>query len=195
LQQLAEKLGVAVVLVRHFTKDTKARAESRGGGSLGGFLGLARSGWLVEYHPESPGVLVFANYKNNLAREGESILYTVEPMTVAADGVTVDTAYVQWGDFAADMDADSVLRGRDSRGKAPLRDECMAAIEMLLDERDPYPAREIMELLDSKQKGEFKEDTIKAAKGKLKVRSVREYDPDTGTLVGWSWTRKPAEDE
>ena len=191
LQRMAEELNVATVLIRHFNKDIKARVAARGGGSLGGFLGLARCGLVVDYHPDTRGVLVLANYKNNLARPGEAISYTVEPYTLEHDGLTVDTVYVQWGDFEGDMDADNLIRGRDSRKEAPVLAACMAAIGQLLDERDPYPAEKIKELLEK----EFRPSTVHKAKDKLRVRSVVAARDEHGYISKWDWTRKPAEEE
>jgi hypothetical protein len=192
LKELAEATGVAVVLVRHLIKDGKSQVESRGGGSLGGFLGLARGGWLAEYHPQHQEVLVLCQYKANLARRGESIEYWVEPVTFEADAGEIETARIRWGDFSS-LNADDLIRPRDSRREAPLRDECVQQIEQLMDDRDPYPADEARRLLALD--GHKSDSVIGAARDRLGVRSVRVREPKTGKTTGWAWTRKPADSE
>jgi len=194
LKELAMDNGVSFVLLRHLNKDTKTKAEYRGGGSHGGFVGLARGQWMAEFHPdkdEHPGEVVLVHAKSNLSERGRSLTYTIEGYAFRDDdGNTGETSLIRWGDVI-DMDAATLMRGPDSRKSAPARRECMAAIESLMEERDPYPASEIQKLL--KADG-HKDDTIKNAKRDLGVRSVKDYDADTGKVLGWAWTLKP-EDE
>src|SRR3954462_8930130 len=53
LAVLADKVGVAVVVVRHLTKTGGENALYRGGGSIG-IIGTARSGLLAATDPEDP---------------------------------------------------------------------------------------------------------------------------------------------
>lgn len=194
VKELAMDTGVAIVLLRHLNKDTKAKAEYRGGGSHGGFVGLARGQWMADFHPDKdqhPGEVVLVHAKSNLSERGRSLTYTLEGCAFTDDdGKVGETSLIRWGDMI-DMDATTLMRGPDSRKSAPARRECMDAIQALLDERDPFPAKEIQTLL--KADG-HKDDTIKNAKRDLGVRSVKDYNPDDGKVIGWVWTRKPAEE-
>jgi RecA-family ATPase len=68
LALLADKVGVAIVVVRHLTKSGGANALYRGGGSIG-IIGTARSGLLAAADPEDPAGerRVLAVTKGNLA--------------------------------------------------------------------------------------------------------------------------------
>ena len=76
LAKLAERLNVAVVLVRHLNKAEEKKALYRGGGSIG-LIGLARSGLLVAKSRKSDGN-VLASTKSNLAARPAPLLYRVE---------------------------------------------------------------------------------------------------------------------
>ncbi len=52
LSRAAEAAGVALLVVRHFSKNTQASPISRGAGSLGGIIGAARASWNVTLDPE-----------------------------------------------------------------------------------------------------------------------------------------------
>jgi AAA domain len=76
LAKLAERLGVAIVLVRHLNKADEKKAIYRGGGSMG-LIGLARSGLLVAKSRKSQGN-VLASVKCNLAARPPAMVFSVE---------------------------------------------------------------------------------------------------------------------
>jgi len=75
LSKMADRLGVAIILVRHLNKSELQKALYRGGGSIA-FIGLARSGLLVAKAPDGDGVIL-ASTKSNLARTPESLRYHI----------------------------------------------------------------------------------------------------------------------
>lgn len=89
LAQLAERLGVAVVLVRHLNKAQSAHALYRGGGSIG-IIGAARCGLLVAADPDDQERRILAPTKANLARPPAALAFRLE----AAPGA--DVARVTW---------------------------------------------------------------------------------------------------
>jgi RecA-family ATPase len=177
LKDLAQRTGCAVLMVRHLNKNGEAKALYRGGGSIA-FTGLARSALIVDRHPEEPGVVVLAQAKSNLARMTQSYSYTID--AVGDPGVPI----VEWQDRVS-MSADALMKGSDSRSSAPQRQECAALIEQLLEERDPYPQKEIERLL---RDAGFGRNTWKSAKKQLHVRSTQIRKE--GQIVGWQWTRR-----
>jgi hypothetical protein len=66
LAALAQRTGVAVLAIRHLTKDDKRRAKYRGGGSIG-LIGAARSALLAAPDPDDETTKVLAVVKHNLA--------------------------------------------------------------------------------------------------------------------------------
>ena len=87
LAALAERLVVAVVVIRHLNKSGSANAKQRGGGSIG-LTAAARSVLLAGPDPDDPSQKVLARVKNNLAAEGPALAYKLEPHE--------DTARIEW---------------------------------------------------------------------------------------------------
>lgn len=186
-KDLAAETGAAFVLVRHLNKSTDLKAEYRGGGSHGGFAGLARSMWMVNNHPDEPNQLVFCHSKSNLSARGGSLTYSIDGREVCSEeGEVIATAGIAWGEDI-DMDVDTLMRGHDSRKDAPAREACWDDMRMLLDEQDPRPSVEMAILLKG---AGHTADTIKRTKSHYNVHSVRHKD-DAGKTTGWDWTRQP----
>src|SRR5215208_1921626 len=77
VKQLAERLGVAVLIVRHLNKTPGGNHLYRGGGSIG-IIGAARAGLLVGPHPDDEDLRVLAGQKSNLGPPPESLKYRIE---------------------------------------------------------------------------------------------------------------------
>jgi AAA domain len=79
LAALAEETNVAVLLVRHLTKQSGPKALYRGGGAIA-FSGAARSVLLVAPDPDAPdSTRVLAPIKNNLSPMASALSFTLEP--------------------------------------------------------------------------------------------------------------------
>jgi hypothetical protein len=74
LGAMAERLGVAVILVRHLNKAIGRSPLHRGGGSIG-IIGAARFGLLVAPDPEDPEVRVVAQLKGNLGKAAPALAF------------------------------------------------------------------------------------------------------------------------
>lgn len=90
LAAMAERIGAAVLIVRHLNKTSADNALYRGGGSIG-IIGAARSGLLVAVDPddESRERRILASTKCNLGSRPASICYTIIPSN--------DSILVGWG--------------------------------------------------------------------------------------------------
>lgn len=77
LAQLAERKGVAVLIVRHLNKSGGSQSIYRGGGSIG-IIGAARSGLLVAKDPDDENRRVLASVKSNLGPLAPSLRFAVE---------------------------------------------------------------------------------------------------------------------
>ncbi len=125
LAEIAQTTGAAVVMIRHLNKQGELKALYRGGGSIA-FIGAARSGLIVDKHPEQDGVVVLAQTKSNLARGVPALTYTVDSW---AEDSTIPV--VAWGE-ELDISAEDLLRKPDGRLDAPSRDEAVEFLRQLL---------------------------------------------------------------
>lgn len=82
LAALAERTGLAVLVLRHLSKSGGANPLYRGGGSIG-VIAAARSGLLLAADPDDPTRRVLASTKCNLAPMPPSLALTLDH----ADGV------------------------------------------------------------------------------------------------------------
>jgi RecA-family ATPase len=69
LAEMAQRTGVAVVVVRHFNKNVDTRALYRGGGSIG-IIGAARSALAVAQHPNDDELRVLVPQTSKPFQEG-----------------------------------------------------------------------------------------------------------------------------
>lgn len=176
LAEVADRLGTAMVLVRHLNKDSgEKNARYRGGGSIA-FTGAARSVMVVGEHPQQPGTLVLARTKNNLAAPVPALTYSI------GSDEGGDQPVIRWGETCS-LTADDLFASKDSRKDAPVRRE---AEQFLLDllEAGPVPANEVQE--KAKAAG-IKAKTLARAKKALGIPSRNLVDRTTGEIVAWTW--------
>lgn len=168
LAKLAERTGVAVVIVRHLNKATGGNALYRGGGSIG-IIGAARSALLVAEDPEDESRRVLASLKHNLSEPAPSLAFSI---TTAANGA----ARVEWKGETT-FGAHDLLR-------APVDDEEKSALSEAMDFlRDelgdgPMAAKSVQK---NAHDARITDATLRRAKSALKVKSVKEGDGS------WSW--------
>jgi hypothetical protein len=74
LARLAERIGCAIVLLRHLNKSAGSHAMYRGGGSIG-IVGAARVALLVAADPDDAERRILATVKNNLSPHMPSLAY------------------------------------------------------------------------------------------------------------------------
>jgi hypothetical protein len=114
LKDMAERLDVAVILVRHLNKSGGANAIYRGAGSIG-IIGAARSGILIGKHPEDDSIRVAAPSKINIAKEAPALTYTI------ASKSEDEPPKIIWGD-EIDLRADELTRPPDEEKRSALED-------------------------------------------------------------------------
>ena len=76
LRELAERMQVAVVLLRHFNKKSSGKSLLRGGGSVA-ITGMARSQLKLYKHPSDEHLRVLVQDKSNLGPLSPSLLFEV----------------------------------------------------------------------------------------------------------------------
>src|SRR5262249_26669033 len=115
LARLAERYGVAVVIVGHLNKNTRGRdgavkALYRTGGTIA-LPAAARIAFVVAEHPEEPSLRVLTHQKNNLAAVPPTLGFRIEETTVLGpQGQPITTARVAWeADAVPGVTADAAL--------------------------------------------------------------------------------------
>ena len=110
LARLAQRHGVAVLVIRHFNKGRGEKALLKGGGSIG-FAAAARAVWTVTDHPEDPerkvlAVAKLSNGKKPSARAFQIVGASLPPTADAPHGI--ETSRLEWGEEMA-QSADDLL--------------------------------------------------------------------------------------
>src|SRR5207249_3622377 len=109
--QLAERLGVAVILIRHLNKQRGVNPLYRGEASIG-IIGGARAGYLAAKDPEDPERFVLAQVKSNWGPLMPSLSYRLE---VNDAGIT----RIQW-EGKSPFDAKALLSSGGTEDDPPV---------------------------------------------------------------------------
>lgn len=169
LAAMADRLGVAVICIRHLRKSAAASPLYRGGGSIG-IIGAARAAMLVARDPDDSSYCVLAQTKNNLGPEPPSLRFRI----VAADGVP----RIQW-EGETSHTAKSLLdssekdeREARTEAKAFLRQDLSGGPKLRQD------------VVAAARRLGISERTLLRAKSELGIKSAKE-----GFRSGWLWYR------
>jgi len=172
LQHLAEKTGVAFVLIQHVGKGDKEHAQQRILGSTG-IVAACRAVWGVYVANDDKSKRIFVPVKVNCGYDHTAVSFWVAP----PDGkVKIIDAKIKGltGD-----DIESERRQGQQRGRKPTE---LAKIEAWLLEvlaNGEKPAKEIYKLGEANN---FSPTTINRAKKALGIASIRERNTDP-----WLW--------
>ena len=177
LADMAARLDVAVVLIRHLNKRAGDDAIYRGGGSIG-FTGLARSVLAVGRDPDDHDRMILAPIKLNVARRPPSLAYRI-----VADG-DYEPAYIAW-DGTSDRTAEDLIgRTRDEvKGRSKTAELANAMRELLESDGGSMPAGRACRSLEEEGFNLGSRDNLKRARVQAGVDSTKD-----GFAGGWVWT-------
>jgi hypothetical protein len=170
LRDLAERMNVAVVLIRHFTKGANGNSLLRGGGSVG-ITAVARSQLKVYKHPNDPHLRVLLQDKSTLGPTSPNLLFEV---------ASTDNGY-----FCLEWHGECNLTLEDLERKHKGSPRLEAAEKFLLAELARGP-REVNKLIDA-TKGFCSKRTLDEAKRSLEIKTIREGNGQDHTVY-WSLT-------
>lgn len=173
LNRAAEAADVAILVVRHFNKDTAASAINRGAGSLGGIVGAARALWSVAVDPEdeSGETKAVGVSKLNYARTKPALRYQVVDR-LPPGWITGSVSGIEWlGESAVSMT--TLMAEVKGVGDA------MAALEEVLS-AGPVDATAAKNQMRSRGYGQ---DATKGACLRLGVVKKK-----AGMSGGWQWS-------
>ena len=184
IRAMAAELNMAVILVRHFTKNG-ANALYRGLGGVA-MINAARAALVVGHDPSSvdPYRHVLAFNTGNLLRTRDvSLVYR----TVKRD----DAIVIEWlgaSKYSAD---DLVAASQNANAQSQLQEACYVLYSILFANGTPVPATEVSEAAGDAL---VSIGTLKRAKRMLKVRSRRRGKTERKTKAEWTW-ELPHDDE
>lgn len=168
LKQLAERMNMAVLLVRHLNKSGK-QSLYRGTGSIG-IIATTRSGLLIAKDPQDADMRVLCHYKSNLGPLTPSLLF--EPVPVD------DSLAIEWRG-ESEYTADDLL-GQSKGGGEKLH----AAKELLHELLASGPMREA-EVKNRIAGSGISSRTVERAKQMMSVVSRRKgFGP--GSHIVWA---------
>jgi hypothetical protein len=173
LADAAEAAGVAILVVRHFSKDATASAINRGAGSLGGIVGAARALWSVIVDPEdeSGETKAVGVAKLNYARPHAALRYHVVDR-LPPGWVSGSVSGVEWL-------GESPINVGSMMNETPNVHDAVQVLEEILSAGSlPAAAAEAR----MKSRG-FGRDATKGAKKRLRVVSEK-----LGMTGGWQWS-------
>lgn len=181
---LAERVGIAVVVLAHMNKSA-GKAIYRINGSIG-FVGLVRSVLVAGEYEGRRGLAVG---KNNLAERAPTIEYRIEDL----DGPGTRSGVVRWGDEMPGVDADMLVstqaagQGPRVKGVAPDEAPGMVARGWLaerLNGRGWVPASDLEDEVREEQP--FSWTSVKRAKSVIGVET-RRVPGQHGGASEWRW--------
>ncbi len=159
LKTWAEKMGVAVLIIRHPNKGKDMKAMYRGGGSIG-IIGAARFGLFAAKHPEDSDLRVLSSSKCNIGRKSSSLAFRI-----VEDDANPEVGVVEWmGEI--DLTADDLV----GYGKPTNEREIDVAIAFLLGLLAGGPIKST-DVIERARKVRISKRTLDRAKYKLGVRS------------------------
>lgn len=161
ISTIAEKTGCAVVVIGHLNK-SMGKSQYRGLGSID-IQAAARCVLTVGRVKDQPYSRAIAQGKNNLAPEGKSVLFELDP----------ETGF-EWSGMS-DLSIDDIL-GNVVAGKDSTYDKAIDFLKEQL-ENNPVPANEIINM--AKSLG-ISERTLRTAKNTLAIESQKQNDK-------WYW--------
>jgi len=180
LQLLAERTGVAFVMIQHFGKGDKEYAQQQILGSTG-IVAACRAVWGVYVDPNDKGKLIFAKVKINCGYGHTAVSYRIAPPDGRVEIVEASIENLTGDDIASEQRRTKAGAGRP----ATERNACAALlVEKLKDGRKP--SSELKKLLSAEG---FSRDTIKAARESLGVEVFRDSDAKC-----WFWHLPPDPD-
>ena len=169
IAMLAERYGIAVLVVAHHNKSNAGHADDLILGSRA-FTGLARAVLHLMRDPEDEDRRLLLPGKVNIARKPAGLAFRI-------DG---DPARLTWESGPVDLNADGVLAAMAGRGGDGTRDEAREWLRDVLSP-GPQPAADVKERAGADG---IKPRTLDRAKADLGVKATRE---GYGSAGRWMW--------
>jgi hypothetical protein len=167
LADMAARLDVAVVLIRHLNKRVGDDAIYRGGGSIG-FTGLARSVLAVGRDPDDHDRMILAPIKLNVAARPASLAYRI----VADDPYA--PAHIAWEGTSERTAEDLIGRTRDeAAGRSKTAELASAMRELLSSHGGSMAAADAYRALEAQGFDTTSKDNLVRARAQAGVKTTK----------------------
>jgi hypothetical protein len=176
---MAERCGVAVVLVRHFSKNTNHSAMNRGLGGVA-FIGIARLGLLFADNPQEEGERLMGRYKGNIGAPPPTQGYKIVQVGELENHVKIEWLGPRKIDIEMALAQEGERAGALKRAMRFIRDELKDGDVSAND------------MFDRGEDEGFSKSTMNRAKKKLGVDSKKVGE---GKDTHWVWLKIPDDDE
>lgn len=177
LAKLAEKHGIAVIIVTHFNKSTNAESIQRVGGAMG-MVGSVRVAWTFGEDKED-GKMKMLPLKANIAPNTGGLEYKVVPHEVFINGQYASEGKIQWGDKSCSS-IDSAIKFKSKDDKPFPYQLAMIWLKDHLADGEPHA---MLEVKAAAEYADFSSVTLNTACDKLGiVKKTRPVNPGP-----WMW--------
>ncbi|MCR5109769.1 MAG: AAA family ATPase [Ruminococcus sp.] len=157
IENLASKYKCAIVLIGHMNKNMGTKTAYRGLGSID-ITAAARSVIVVARDKKQPDIRVVGHIKSSLAPEGDTIAFRLSE----------NNGFTFMGKYNANID--DLLIGVSSQPQPKM---CELASQFLMAELGDGKPKPAKNLIDKANEISISYDTLKKAKSKLSVQSVK----------------------
>ena len=170
LGMLADKFGVAVVLVTHFNKSIQSESIQRVGGAMG-MVGAVRIAWTFT-EDKDDGSRKMLPLKANIAPDTGGLVYTIVSQVVEINGQNIEIGKIEFGN-ASHSSVDSSLKNDAKNGMSKL-DEAKAWLQEFLSDGVAKPVSDIV--LAGASMG-FPKSTLQNAAIKIGCKKIGQKSP------------------
>jgi putative DNA primase/helicase len=178
---LGEELGVMILGVHHFTKNTEGKAPlARVTGSLA-FGGLARMVFAVvrDRQDEEHDSRIVVRAKSNIGPDGDGFRYRIQPIKLFnQQRELIQTTKIDWREGVVGRADELLAAAEENNGQPKLEQAKSFLAHVLADGPQTY-----LYIGKRAQSAQINGRTLLRAKTMLKVESVK----DGGRGFGWSW--------
>jgi hypothetical protein len=184
ISELADRLGIAILAITHFSKQPGGKAMYRFIGSIA-HVGTARIAFAVIADAENEGRVLMLHAKNNLAPPQKGLAFRHEQRFVA-EGVIASSVYFE-SEYVSGTADDALAAERDSDG----RSDKDAAIDFLCIVLADGPRKVESVQEEARAAGLLGEDqSIGQSKPFRSARNalgIKPYQPKGEKSGGWVW--------
>lgn len=172
LSKMAEKTGVAMILITHLNKSQQQDAIARVMGSVG-LIAAARAGYIVQKDGQQPEKRYFLPIKNNIGNDSTGFAYHIEGVTLDCG---IQTSRVVWA--SEPVKAHEILHAQ-AETKPTATNGAQAFLEELLSQG----AMSAKEVFDEAEGMGYSKQTMQRSATKLGIKRKKQ-----GMEGGWLWS-------
>lgn len=182
LKRVAEKYGVAVLIVAHLNKNTEGSAMNRVSGSLA-LVAASRAAFMVGTDPKDSSRRVLVPAKQNLTEPTSALAFkTVGAEVETTYGVT-NVGRIEWLGKVEGVTPEDVLKPATIEKRSAL-DSAMEWLQAYMKPGQRYDAEELKACAKADL---ISEASLRRAKERLLIGAMQRRSEDGVSIAGWDW--------